>query len=85
MDKLASALFYVSPRSGIQCRLRITRCQICADLIPSPGRWLTPIQHDRRGDPELPPSDADLQGKLPELAAPIPGEPQTRALIVKRV
>jgi 2-methylcitrate dehydratase PrpD len=45
------------------------------------GRRLVHLQPDRKGDPELPLSDADLEGKLLELAGPSLGEPATRALI----
>ena len=45
------------------------------------GRVLTHLQADRKGDPELPLSDADLEGKLIELAAPVIGEPEARALL----
>lgn len=45
------------------------------------GRVLTHLQPDRKGDPELPLSDADLEGKLLELAAPVIGEPEARALL----
>ena len=38
------------------------------------GRRLSHLQPDRKGDPELPLSDADLEGKLLELAAPVIGE-----------
>jgi 2-methylcitrate dehydratase PrpD len=44
------------------------------------GRVLTHLQPDRKGDPELPLSDADLEGKLIELAAPVIGEPEALAL-----
>lgn len=47
------------------------------------GRVLTHLQPDRKGDPELPLSDADLEGKLIELAAPVIGEPEARALLVR--
>lgn len=47
------------------------------------GRLLTHLQTDRKGDPELPLSDADLEGKLLELAAPVIGEPQARALLAR--
>lgn len=47
------------------------------------GRVLTHLQPDRKSDPELPLSDADLEGKLIELAAPVIGEPQARALLVR--
>lgn len=45
------------------------------------GRHLTLLQPDRKGDPELPLSDADLEGKLMELATPVIGEAQARALL----
>ena len=47
------------------------------------GRVLTHLQPDRKGDPELPLSDADLEGKLLELAAPVIGEPEARALLLR--
>ncbi|HSW20031.1 MAG TPA: MmgE/PrpD family protein, partial [Ramlibacter sp.] len=45
------------------------------------GRRLSHLQPDRKGDPELPLSDADLEGKLLELAAPVIGEPDARAVL----
>jgi hypothetical protein len=45
------------------------------------GRCLTLLQPDRKGDPELPLSDADLEGKLMELATPVIGEGDARALL----
>lgn len=45
------------------------------------GRQLTLLQPDRKGDPELPLSDADLEGKLLELATPVIGETQALALL----
>ncbi len=45
------------------------------------GQVLTHLQPDRKGDPELPLSDADLEGKLIELAGPVIGEPEARALL----
>ena len=47
------------------------------------GRVLTHLQPDRKGDPELPLSDADLEGKLIELAGPVIGEAQARALLAR--
>lgn len=47
------------------------------------GRVLAHLQTDRKGDPELPLSDADLEGKLIELAAPVIGEPEARALLMR--
>jgi 2-methylcitrate dehydratase PrpD len=47
------------------------------------GRVLSHWQPDRKGDPELPLSDADLEGKLIELAAPVIGAPQARALLAR--
>ena len=45
------------------------------------GRRLAHLQPDRKGDPELPLSDADLEGKLMELAAPTLGGAAARALL----
>jgi 2-methylcitrate dehydratase PrpD len=47
------------------------------------GRQLTLLQPDRKGDPELPLSDADLEGKLMELATPVIGEADARALLAR--
>jgi 2-methylcitrate dehydratase PrpD len=40
--------------------------------------WLQP---DRKGDPELPLSDAELEDKLLELAAPVIGAERARTLL----
>lgn len=47
------------------------------------GRRFERLQPDRKGDPELPLSDADLEGKLVELASPAIGEAASRALIAR--
>lgn len=47
------------------------------------GRQLTLLQPDRKGDPELPLSDVDLEGKLMELATPVIGEADARALLAR--
>lgn len=47
------------------------------------GRRLSHLQPDRKGDPELPLSDADLEGKLLELAAPVIGAHEARALLAR--
>ncbi|MDR7151932.1 2-methylcitrate dehydratase PrpD [Hydrogenophaga palleronii] len=47
------------------------------------GRQLTLLQPDRKGDPELPLSDVDLEDKLMELATPVIGEDAARALLVR--
>ena len=47
------------------------------------GRQLSLLQPDRKGDPELPLSDADLEDKLMELAMPVVGESQARALLAR--
>lgn len=48
------------------------------------GRRFVHLQTDRRGDPELPLADTDLEGKLLEMATPVVGEPAARALL-KRI
>ena len=45
------------------------------------GQRLTRYQSDRKGDPELPLTDADLEGKLLELAGPTMGESAARKLL----
>jgi 2-methylcitrate dehydratase PrpD len=45
------------------------------------GRSFEHLQPDRKGDPELPLSDADLEGKLLELAGPVIGQAQAEALL----
>ncbi len=45
------------------------------------GRVFEHLQTDRKGDPELPLSDADLDAKLLELAAPVVGERAALALL----
>ena len=47
------------------------------------GRRFSHLQPDRKGDPEWPLSDVDLEGKLLELAAPVIGEPAARALLAR--
>jgi 2-methylcitrate dehydratase PrpD len=47
------------------------------------GRVLCHLQPDRKGDPELPLSDADLEGKLLELATPVLGDTEARALLAR--
>lgn len=47
------------------------------------GRAVTHWQSDRKGDPELPLTDADLEGKLIELASPVIGEPAARTLLTR--
>ena len=51
------------------------------EIVLRDGRRLTHLQSDRKGDPELPLSDEELDGKLIELAAPVIGEPAARALL----
>jgi len=51
------------------------------EILLRDGRRLVHLQPDRKGDPELPLSDADLEGKLLELAEPTIGAAQARALL----
>ena len=53
------------------------------EIVLRDGRRLVHLQPDRKGDPELPLSDADLEGKLLELASPVIGEPEARALLAR--
>lgn len=45
------------------------------------GRRFTHLQPNRKGDPEEPLEDHELEGKLLELAGPVIGEPAARALL----
>lgn len=47
------------------------------------GRRLTHLQPNRKGDPEQPLSDAELDSKLIELASPVIGSEQARALLAR--
>ena len=47
------------------------------------GRRGEHFQATRKGDPDLPFSDAELEGKYLELAAPVLGEQKARALLAK--
>ncbi|QHE87556.1 MmgE/PrpD family protein [Hydrogenophaga sp. BPS33] len=47
------------------------------------GRRLSHLQTDRKGDPELPLSDKDLEGKLLELASPVIGDAESTALLAR--
>ena len=47
------------------------------------GRTERHFQHARKGDPELPLSDRELDEKFLELAAPVLGEPRARALLAR--
>ena len=53
------------------------------EIVLRDGRRFVHLQPDRKGDPELPLSDADLEGKLLELASPVIGEPEARALLAR--
>jgi 2-methylcitrate dehydratase PrpD len=47
------------------------------------GRRLTHLQPNRKGDPEQPLSDAELDSKLLELASPVIGTDAARALLAR--
>ena len=53
------------------------------EIVLRDGRRFVHLQPDRKGDPELPLSDVDLEGKLLELASPVIGEPEARALLAR--
>lgn len=50
-------------------------------IVLRDGRRLERLQPDRKGDPELPLSDMDLEGKLLELASPVIGDVSARELL----
>jgi len=45
------------------------------------GRRLEHLQPNRKGDPELPLSDRELEGKFLELASPVIGAARSQALL----
>jgi hypothetical protein len=47
------------------------------------GRELSHLQPTRKGDPEAPLTDADLDGKFLELVAPVMGDRAARALLAR--
>ncbi|GKS84752.1 MmgE/PrpD family protein [Acidovorax sp. SUPP1855] len=51
------------------------------DIETHDGRRLAWLQPDRKGDPELPLSDEELEGKFLELAAPVVGAERARRLL----
>jgi 2-methylcitrate dehydratase PrpD len=53
------------------------------DITLRDGRRFSLFQPDRKGDPELPLSDAELGDKLIELASPVIGDGAARALLDK--
>lgn len=53
------------------------------EIVLRDGRRLTHLQPNRKGDPELPLTDADLEGKLVEFAAPVIGADAARALAAR--
>jgi 2-methylcitrate dehydratase PrpD len=53
------------------------------DFVLRDGRRLAHLQPNRKGDPEEPLSDADLESKLIELAAPVIGADASRALLAR--
>jgi 2-methylcitrate dehydratase PrpD len=50
------------------------------EIVLRDGRSLTHLQRDRKGDPELPLGDADLEAKLMEFASPVIGAESAKAL-----
>ena len=50
-------------------------------IILKDGRAFEHLQPDRKGDPELPLTDADLEGKLIELAGPVIGKSSAETLL----
>ena len=52
-------------------------------LVMRDGRELSHLQPTRKGDPEAPLTDADLDGKFLELVAPVMGDRAARALLAR--
>ena len=51
------------------------------EIETTDGRKLSHFQETRKGDPEMPLTDEELNGKYAELAVPVLGEPAARALL----
>jgi 2-methylcitrate dehydratase PrpD len=51
------------------------------EIETNDGRKLSHFQPTRKGDPEMPLSDDELNGKFLELATPVIDEPAARALL----
>ena len=51
------------------------------EVIMRNGKRLLHFQSDRKGDPELPLSDSELNGKFMELATPVIGDSSANALL----
>jgi 2-methylcitrate dehydratase PrpD len=52
-----------------------------AEIETNDGRTLTHFQPTRKGDPELPLSDEEVNDKFLELATPVIGEASARSLL----
>ena len=53
------------------------------EIETADGRKLAHFQPTRKGDPELPLTDGELDEKFLELAAPVVGEPAARARLAE--
>ncbi|MNC90422.1 hypothetical protein D3C83_65190 [compost metagenome] len=51
------------------------------EIETADGRKLSHFQETRKGDPELPLTDAELDDKFVELAAPVIGDAAAKALL----
>ncbi len=52
-------------------------------LVMRDGRELSHLQPTRKGDPEAPLTDSDLDGKFRELVAPVMGDRGAEALLAR--
>lgn len=53
------------------------------ELLTRSGARLVHLQPDRKGDPELPLSDTELEGKFLELASPVVGAESAQAMLAR--
>ena len=51
------------------------------EIMTRDGRRLTHLQPNRKGDPEQPLTDAELEGKFLELASPVIGDDTAKTLL----
>src|ERR1700751_4458930 len=73
----------VSPTVDAELDASFPRQRAARVAITARGRREELLQPTRKGDPDLPLSDAELEDKYMELAAPVIGRPQAQELLAR--
>jgi len=73
----------VSPTVDAELDAAFPRQRAARVAITARGRREELLQPTRKGDPDLPLSDAELEDKYMELAAPVIGRPQAQELLAR--